>query len=130
MRELAKSSIAQYAVIEVHWTESPSERFVLAYSYEESLRDLIAGPSIITCGFRSREDAQANLQTSRGPASPKQSLRTCVLAGTEKYRQRLRSAVQRLEARFDLTKKRTLIRGVLESAAAVFILALHSRNAV
>jgi hypothetical protein len=35
------SSIAQYAVIEAHRTEGPSERFVIGYRDEDSL--LIAG---------------------------------------------------------------------------------------
>ena len=46
MTELVDSSIAQYAVIEARRTEGPSECFVIAYPDEESLRDLIAGPSV------------------------------------------------------------------------------------
>jgi hypothetical protein len=38
------SSIARYAVIEARRTEGRSERFVIVYSDEESLRELIAGP--------------------------------------------------------------------------------------
>jgi hypothetical protein len=34
---------------------------VIAYPDEESLRELIAGPSIIACGFASREEAQTNI---------------------------------------------------------------------
>ena len=55
MTELVDSSIAQYAVIEARRTEGPSEPFVIAYPDEESLRDLIAGPSIIACGFATRK---------------------------------------------------------------------------
>jgi hypothetical protein len=51
MTGLVNSPIAQYAVIEAGRTEGPSERFVIAYPDEESLRELIAGPSIIACGF-------------------------------------------------------------------------------
>jgi hypothetical protein len=51
----------QYAVIEARWTERPSERFVISYSDEESLRDLIAGPNILACGFASLRDAEAPL---------------------------------------------------------------------
>jgi hypothetical protein len=39
MTELVDSSIAQYAVIEARRTEGPSERFVIAYPDEESLRE-------------------------------------------------------------------------------------------
>jgi len=43
MTELVDSSIAQYAVIEARRTEGPSERFVIGYRDEDSLRELIAG---------------------------------------------------------------------------------------
>jgi hypothetical protein len=52
----------QYAVIEVRWIERPSERFVISYSDEKSLRDLIADPNILACGFASHSDAEAHIQ--------------------------------------------------------------------
>jgi hypothetical protein len=61
---LVNSPIAQYAVIEARRTEGPSERFVIAYSDEESLRDLIAGPSIVGCGFASHQEAQAKIDAN------------------------------------------------------------------
>jgi hypothetical protein len=61
MPELVASSIPQYAVIKVRRTEGPSGSFVIAYPDEESLRDLIAGPSIIACGFATRQEAQAKI---------------------------------------------------------------------
>ena len=67
MTELVDSSIAQYAVIEARRTEGPSEPFVIAYPDEESLRDLIAGPSIIACGFATRKEAQARSTLASGP---------------------------------------------------------------
>jgi hypothetical protein len=48
-------------MIEARRIEGPSERFVIVYPDEESLRDLIAEPSIIACGFTSHEEAQANI---------------------------------------------------------------------
>ena len=53
-------SIPQFAVIEARRTDGPSERFVIAYSDESALRDLIAGPSIIGWGFATREQAQGH----------------------------------------------------------------------
>jgi hypothetical protein len=61
MPELVASSIPQYAVIKTCRTEGPSGSFVIAYPDEESLRDLIAGPSIIACGFAPRQEAQAKI---------------------------------------------------------------------
>ena len=60
----------QYAVIEARWAERPSERFVISYSDEESLRDLIAGPNILACGFASFRDAEAHIDASLLAAAP------------------------------------------------------------
>ena len=57
MNELVDSSGMQYAVIAGLRTETGPERLVVAYPNEESLRDLIAAPSIIAVGFSSREQA-------------------------------------------------------------------------
>ncbi len=100
---LVNLPIAQYAVIEARRTESLSERFVIAYSDEESLRDLIAGPSIVGCGFASREEAQAkidadfwtrrrlegNLEGSRNRGSEEISVRSSI--GKAALRSRIRS---------------------------------------
>jgi hypothetical protein len=47
----------RYAVIEVLQTETGHERIVIAYQSEESLRDLIAAPSIVASGLASRDEA-------------------------------------------------------------------------
>ena len=127
MTVLADGAIAQYAVIEVRRTEGPSERLVCAYSSEESLRDLIAGPSIITCGFASREEAQANIDSPRG-AARKRTQRTPARGGVEKYRPRLFSAGRALRAGFDLRHTARLIQGCLQAAVAGSILSFYSRN--
>ena len=54
----------RYAVIEVLQTETGHERIVIAYQSEESLRDLIAAPSIVAFGLASRDEA-----VMRGAAS-------------------------------------------------------------
>ena len=62
MGELVNFSGVQYAVIEALRTETGPERFVIAYPNEQSLRDVIAAPSIIAFGFSSREEAVANTE--------------------------------------------------------------------
>jgi hypothetical protein len=47
----------RYAVIKGLQTETGHERIVIAYPSEESLRDLIAAPSIVALGFASRDEA-------------------------------------------------------------------------
>lgn len=56
---VVNSTGVQYAVIAGLRTETGPERLVIAYPNEESLRDLIAAPSIIAAGFSSREEAVA-----------------------------------------------------------------------
>jgi len=60
VNEVVDSSGMQYAVIAGLRTETGPERLVIAYPNEESLRDLIAAPSIIALGFLSREEAAAS----------------------------------------------------------------------
>jgi len=50
----------EYAVIEALQTEPGSERFVIAYRNEQSLREVIAAPCIFAFGFSSREEAVAS----------------------------------------------------------------------
>jgi hypothetical protein len=64
VNEVVDSSDVQYAVIAGLRTETGAERLVIAYPSEESLRDLIAAPSIIAVGFSSREEAAAGRRAS------------------------------------------------------------------
>lgn len=57
---LIPSSVLHYAVISVR-SGPCCERLVIAYPDEKSLRALIAAPSIVRLGYRSREEAQANI---------------------------------------------------------------------
>jgi len=127
MTELVDSSIAQYAVIEARRTQGPSERFVIAYPDEESLRELIAGPSIIACGFASRAEAQTNIDADLCTGGVwKETPRD----GAEKYQRGVLSAKRRLGAGFNLKQTGRIIRSLLQAAVAAAILILYSRNAV
>jgi hypothetical protein len=80
----------RYAVIEVLQTETGHERIVVAYQSEESLRDLIAAPSIVAFGLASRDEA-----VMRGAASfrdgvvDQQTAETVAGADTIRAQQRL-----------------------------------------
>src|ERR1700722_5104841 len=120
-------SIPQYAVIEARRTDGPSERFVIAYSDERALRDLIAGPSIIGCGFATREQAQVHADVWRPLESEQpQGLRT---TSRREIGRRILSAQQRLRAAFDLMEAGRIVRGFLTAAAAA-ILTFYSRHSV
>jgi hypothetical protein len=62
MKKLVNFSRVQYAVIEALQSEASSERFVIAYRSEQSLRDVIAKPCIIALGFSSHEKAVATVK--------------------------------------------------------------------
>jgi hypothetical protein len=128
---LVNSPIAQYAVIEVRRTEGPSERFVIAYSNEESLRDLIAGPSIVGCGFASREEAQAEIDSNFWTgAAWKRTSRGAAVEEAEKSQPGVLSAKRRLGAGFELTRTRRTVRGFFQAAVAACVLVFYSRNVV
>jgi hypothetical protein len=128
---LVDSSIAQYAVIEARRTEGPSERFVMAYRDEELLRELIAGPSIIGCGFASREEAQTNIDADFWTAEPgKQTSGGPAVDRAEQYQRGVLSAKRRLGSGFNRTQTQSIVRGFLHAAVAGAILIFYSRNAV
>ena len=119
-------SIPQFAVIEARRTDGPSERFVIAYSNESALRDLIAGPSIIGWGFATREQAQGQADVRLGSEQPPGPRTT---RGRDRYC-RILSARQRLRAAFDLMEAGRIIHGFLKAATAAVILTLYSRHSV
>jgi hypothetical protein len=127
---LADSPIAQYAVIQARRIEGPSERFVIVYRDEKSLRDLIAGPSIIACGFASHEEAQANIDTDFWAAAAWKQTSGPTVDGAEKYQRGPLSAKRRPGTAFNLAQTGRVIRGFLQAAVAGAILILYSRNAV
>jgi hypothetical protein len=47
-----------YATIETRRGDGATERFVIAYTWEQSLRELVAAPSIVASGCLTREHAE------------------------------------------------------------------------
>ena len=72
MKDVVESGSLQYAVIAGLHTETGIERLVIAYPSEESLRNLIAAPSIIAAGFSSPEEAAANSRALVEPSVGRQ----------------------------------------------------------
>src|SRR5271169_1644103 len=130
MTGLVNSPTAQYAVIEARRTEGPSERFVIAYPDEESLRELIAGPSIIACGFATHEEAHANIDADYWTAEACKQTSGPTVDGAENYQRGVLSAKRRLGNGFNLTQAWRIVRAFLQAAAAGAVLIFYSRNAV
>jgi len=90
VNELVDCSSVRYAVIEGLHTETGHERIVIAYPNEQSLRDLIAAPSIVAFGFSSREEAVAGSRAYVPTAVAYQRMPEAMAGGeTEKYQQGL-----------------------------------------
>jgi hypothetical protein len=83
VNEVVDSSGVRYAVIAGLRTETGTERLVIAYSNEESVRDLIATPSIIALGFSSREEAVAGRATVPVPSAVAYQRMPKAIAGKE-----------------------------------------------
>jgi|SRR5271155_2066710 len=130
MTELVDPSSALYAVVEARWSEGPPERFVLAYRDEESLRDLIAAPSIVGVGFITREEALANAECcSPVTGGSKQTLKASVERAV-KRRRGFKSAKRRLVDAFRVAETRRITCRALQHAVAMAILVFYSKNIV
>jgi hypothetical protein len=93
---------------------------VIAYPDEESLRELLAGPSIIACHFASREEAQANIDADFSTAADrKQTSGGPTVDGAEKYQRGVLSAKRRLGNGFNLTQAGRTVRGFLQARGNV-----------
>lgn len=119
----------QYAVIEARWTERPSERFVISYSHEESLRDLIAGPNILACGFASHRDAEAHIDTSLIAVAPRTQPGS-TLSATRNDRRPTLPRGGSLGSGFCLTQTWRILHKISQAALVATILAFYSKNAV
>jgi hypothetical protein len=58
MKTLIDESRTLYAAIQARCPDGPAERFVISYTSEQVLRDLLAAPSIVATGCTSRERAE------------------------------------------------------------------------
>ena len=123
-------SIPQYAVIEARRTDGPPERFVIAYSDEGALRDLIAGPSIIDCGFATRGQAEAHIDADVRKLLGRERPQGLNRTARRDVDRRVLSAKQRLRAAFDLMEAGGIVRGFLKAAGAAAILTFCSGHSV
>jgi hypothetical protein len=58
MKTLIDESRTLYAAIQARCLNVPAERFVISYTSEQALRDLLAAASILASGCTTREDAE------------------------------------------------------------------------
>jgi hypothetical protein len=129
MNALGQSTNMQYAVIRLSGTNAFPERVVIGYPNEETLRDLIAGPSIIGLGFVSREDALATADRDFPKTNVlRHAIKKAIAVGNEKFQ--VRSVMNRLVDGLSLSKGCENARSFLHFAIASATLIFYSRNMV
>ena len=131
MSRFVQSSVWQYAVISLA-TEPRCERGVIAYPDEKSLRDLIADPSIVALGYRSREEAKAeakaNLDGCTTAAYSPQRKLTATSFTTRRSLKRFVANREIPRGEFNLARTWSIVRGLAQHSFAVTIAVFYSKN--
>ena len=128
MDELVDTLAWRYAVISVR-SKPGRERLVIAYPDEETLRDLIAAPSIVSLGYTSRADALKNIERCvTTKASLKRLLKTASLYPTMTFLTDCRAALRRLAGGFGLSGTSKIMRNLLHNGLAGALIVFYSRN--
>jgi hypothetical protein len=126
--ELVETSTWRYAVISVR-SEPCRERVVIAYPDEETLRDLIAAPSIVALGYTSRADALKNIDRCvTTKASLKRLLKTAVLHPNATFFTECWVALRRLAGGPGLSRTSQIMRNLLYNGLAAALIFFYSRN--
>ena len=128
MDDLVDTLIWRYAVICVR-SEPERERLVIAYPDEETLRDLIAAPSIVALGYGSRADALKNVDPCvTTKASLKRLLKMASLHPNMTFLTECRAALRQLARGLGLSGTSRIMRSVLHNALAGALVFFYSRN--
>ena len=128
MDELVDTSTWQYAVISAR-SEPDRERLVIAYADEETLRDVIAAPSIVALGYTSRADALKNIDRCvTTKASLKRLLKAASLHPNMTFLTECRVALRRLAGGFGLSGTSKVMRNLLHNGLAAVLILFYSRN--
>ncbi len=131
VNHLADVASVRYAVLEALRTEGGSERFVVAYRNEYSLRDLIAAPCIAAFGFSSREEAVARTKSCVSMATIKKQVpRTTVVKRIDEHQPGPHRPEQRSETGSASQTIRRFLVAFYSDTVAAAILIFSSRNII
>jgi hypothetical protein len=126
--ELVDTSTWRYAVITVR-SDPARERLVIAYPDEDTLRDLIAAPSIVALGYTSRADALKNIDRCvTTKPSLKRLLTGAVLDTNIRFLTECCVALRRLAGGFGLSGTSKIMRNLLHNGLAGALIVFYSRN--
>jgi hypothetical protein len=98
---------------------------VIAYPEEETLRDLIAAPSIVGLGYTSRADALKNIDRC---VTTKASLKRLLKTASLQPNMTFRTVLRRLAAGFGLSGTSRVMRNLLHNGLAAALIFFYSRN--
>jgi hypothetical protein len=118
---------SQYAVISVR-AEPRCERVVIAYFDEKSLRNLLAAPSILGLGYRSREEAQVNIDCCTTTPYPSRRKLTAASVTTTRTLKRFVANHEFPRSECKLARAWGIIRKLLQHSVTIAIAALYSKN--
>ena len=124
---LIPSSELHYAVISVR-SGPCCERLVIAYPDEKSLQALIAAPSILGLGYRSRKEAQANIDRCATTACHSWRELTVALVSTTGSRFEFIANHQLRGGAASVERTCCNIGGLLHRCLALAIAVLYSKN--
>ena len=117
----------RYAVIGVGWNEVFPE-LVIAYRDEESLRQLVAAPSIIAIGFSSREAASAELPRNSSSEARAKSFRERLASGCADDHSAPHTPKQYLRRSLGIKEILRIAGTTLQHAVAVGIVLFYSKG--
>jgi hypothetical protein len=124
VNDLVDTSTWRYAVISVR-PEPARERLVIAYPDEETLRGLIAAPSIVALGYTSRVDALKNIDCCMTTeASSRRLLKTASLHPNMTFW----TVLRRLAGDFGCSGSSRVMRNLLGNGLAAALIFFYSRN--
>jgi hypothetical protein len=126
--ESVDTSTWLYAVISVR-SEPDRERLVIAYPDDETLRNLIAAPSIVALGYTSRADALKNIDRCvTTKTSLKRLLKTLTFHPNMTFLTECRAALRRFAAGFGRSGSSRVMRNLLHNGLAGTLIVFYSRN--
>lgn len=119
---------SRYGVVEVRRNHVHGERFVPSHRDQESLRELIAAPSILGIAFSSREAAVAVIPNSRSTDGDSKSIWEKHAFRREHDHRGPQLPTQQLLRRVGLTGTRPIAWATLRNAVVAGVLMFYSRS--
>ena len=127
MDDLLDTLTWRYAVICIR-SEPDRERLIIEYHDEETLRDLIAAPSIVALGYSSRADALKNIDRCVTTKTSLKRLKMASLHPNMTFLTECRAALRQLAGGFGLSGTSRIMHSILHNGLAGALVFFYSKN--